>query len=102
MTSSRSVASGPIHSRSSCASRIIPWCANARSWQSRAPTDSPRLKAFVVLDDGSGGSEETTRGLQDYVKGRLLPYEYPRTVVYLNELPKTGSGKIDRQSLVKG
>ena len=59
------------------------------------------LKAYVVLDDGSSGSEETTRGLQDYVKGRLLPYKYPRTVVYLNELPKTGSGKIDRQSLVK-
>jgi acyl-coenzyme A synthetase/AMP-(fatty) acid ligase len=60
------------------------------------------LKAFVVLGDGSGGSEETTRALQDYVKGRLLPYKYPRIVVYLNELPKTGSGKIDRQSLAKG
>jgi len=59
------------------------------------------LKAYVVLDDGSSGSEETTRELQDYVKGRLLPYKYPRTVVYLNELPKTGTGKIDRQSLVK-
>ena len=59
------------------------------------------LKAYVVLDDGSNGSEDTTRVLQDYVKGRLLPYKYPRTVVYLNELPKTGSGKIDRQSLVK-
>ena len=60
------------------------------------------LKAFVVLGDGSGGSEETTRALQDYVKGRLLPYKYPRIVVYLDELPKTGSGKIDRQSLAKG
>ena len=59
------------------------------------------LKAYVVLDDGWSGSKETTRGLQDYVKGRLLPYKYPRTVVYLNELPKTGTGKIDRQSLVK-
>jgi acetyl-CoA synthetase len=59
------------------------------------------LKAYVVLDDGSNGSEDTTRVLQEYVKGRLLPYKYPRTVVYLIELPKTGSGKIDRQSLVK-
>ena len=59
------------------------------------------LKAFVVLDDGSNGSEDTTRLLQDYVKGRLLPYKYPRTVAYLNKLPKTGTGKIDRQSLVK-
>jgi benzoate-CoA ligase family protein len=59
------------------------------------------LKAYVVLDNGSNGSEDITRVLQDYVKGRLLPYKYPRTVAYLNELPKTGSGKIDRQSLVK-
>ena len=59
------------------------------------------LKAFVVLGDASDPSEETTRVLQDYVKGRLLPYKYPRVVSYLEELPKTGSGKIDRQSLLK-
>jgi acetyl-CoA synthetase len=35
------------------------------------------------------------------VKGRLLPYKYPRIVSYLDELPKTGSGKIDRQDLLK-
>lgn len=49
------------------------------------------LKAFVV----------TTRQPQDDVKSRLLPYKYPRIVTYVNELPKTGSGKIDRQSLLK-
>jgi benzoate-CoA ligase family protein len=59
------------------------------------------LKAFVVLDIGSTGSEETTLQLQDYVKGRLLPHKYPRIVTYVSELPKTGSGKIDRQSLAK-
>jgi benzoate-CoA ligase family protein len=59
------------------------------------------LKAFVVLNIGSTGSEEITRQLQDYVKGRLLPYKYPRIVTYVAELPKTGSGKIDRQSLLK-
>jgi acetyl-CoA synthetase len=59
------------------------------------------LKAFVVLADGSAGSDETTRALQDFVKGQLLPYKYPRLVVYLDELPKTGSGKIDRQSLLR-
>ena len=58
--------------------------------------------AFAVLSDGACGSDETTRPLQDHVKGRLLPCKYPRIVVYLNELPKTGSGKIDRQALVKG
>jgi acetyl-CoA synthetase len=57
------------------------------------------LKAFVVLNNMSCGSAATTRALQDYVKARLLPYKYPRTVAYMEELPKTGSGKIDRQSL---
>jgi acetyl-CoA synthetase len=59
------------------------------------------LKAFVVLNEPSSGSEQVTRTLQDYVKGRLLPYKYPRIVAYLDELPKTGSGKIDRQALLK-
>jgi acetyl-CoA synthetase len=59
------------------------------------------LKAFVVLNKQSQASEKTTRALQDFVKGRLLPYKYPRLVAYLDELPKTGSGKIDRQALLK-
>jgi benzoate-CoA ligase family protein len=59
------------------------------------------LKAFVVLNEGVRGSDDITQGLQDYVKGRLLPYKYPRVVTYLADLPKTGSGKIDRQSLLK-
>ena len=59
------------------------------------------LKAFVVLSDGAIGSQQITKLLQDYVKTRLLPYKYPRIVSYLDELPKTGSGKIDRQALLK-
>jgi acetyl-CoA synthetase len=59
------------------------------------------LKAFVVLNAGAHRAEHTTRELQDYVKARLLPYKYPRLVTYLDELPKTGSGKIDRQALLK-
>jgi benzoate-CoA ligase family protein len=59
------------------------------------------LKAFVVLNDKSAASEGMTRTLQDYVKGRLLPHKYPRLVTYLDDLPKTGTGKIDRQALLK-
>jgi acetyl-CoA synthetase len=55
----------------------------------------------VVVDAPAVGSDEVTRVLQDYVKGRLLPYKYPRIVTYLEELPKTGSGKIDRQALLR-
>lgn len=59
------------------------------------------LKAFVVLTDPAARSDGTTRALQDYAKTRLLPYKYPRIVSYLNELPKTGTGKIDRQKLLQ-
>ncbi len=59
------------------------------------------LKAFVVLNDKTAASDGLTRTLQDYVKGRLLPYKYPRLVEYLDDLPKTGTGKIDRQALLK-
>jgi acyl-coenzyme A synthetase/AMP-(fatty) acid ligase len=40
-----------------------------------------------------------TSALQDFVKRQLLPYKYPRNVEYLERLPKTGTGKIDRQRL---
>jgi acetyl-CoA synthetase len=59
------------------------------------------LKAFVVLTVPKGRSDETTRMLQDYVKVRLLPYKYPRILEYVDTLPKTGTGKIDRQALLK-
>ena len=59
------------------------------------------LKAVVVLADPVAVSDETTRALQDFVKGRLLPYKYPRLISYVSELPKTGTGKIDRQALIK-
>jgi acetyl-CoA synthetase len=59
------------------------------------------LKAFVVLTGEALPTEATTRTLQDYVKGRLLPYKHPRLVDYLHDLPKTGTGKIDRQALLK-
>ncbi|WFU45061.1 benzoate-CoA ligase family protein [Bradyrhizobium sp. CB82] len=56
-------------------------------------------KAFVILRDGHAASETLTRELQDYVKSKLLPYKYPRLIEYRSELPKTGTGKIDRQQL---
>jgi acetyl-CoA synthetase len=64
--------------------------------------DENRLKtlaAFVVLHDASRRGEDATRALQTFVKERLLPYKYPRRVIYLDVLPKTGTGKIDRQAL---
>ena len=59
------------------------------------------LKAVVVMNNRATDQSETTRRLQDYVKGKLLPYKYPREVIFIDELPKTGTGKIDRQALLR-
>ena len=58
------------------------------------------LKAAVVMK-GAFDVADTTKALQDYVKAKLLPYKYPREIKFLDELPKTGTGKIDRQALLK-
>ena len=57
------------------------------------------LKAVVAMNDVAFDPVEATRRLQDYVKAKLLPYKYPREIAFVEELPKTGTGKIDRQAL---
>jgi len=52
-----------------------------------------KTKAFVVLKDGMRASEEE---LQAFVKQRLAPYKYPRFIEFVEELPKTATGKIQR------
>ncbi|MBR0966301.1 benzoate-CoA ligase family protein [Bradyrhizobium diazoefficiens] len=59
------------------------------------------LKAVVVMNDRAADGREATQRLQDYVKSKLLPYKYPREVIFIDELPKTGTGKIDRQALLR-
>jgi acetyl-CoA synthetase len=59
------------------------------------------LKAVVVMNSAAFDATEATKMLQDYVKAKLLPYKYPREIKFLDELPKTGTGKIDRQALLK-
>ena len=55
-----------------------------------------KTKAFVVLKAGQEVSEEA---LQAFVKTRLAPYKYPRSIAFLAELPKTATGKIQRFKL---
>ncbi|MBV9076722.1 MAG: AMP-binding protein, partial [Methylobacteriaceae bacterium] len=59
------------------------------------------LRAFVVPSGPEAAGPDLTGLLQAHVKTTLLPYKYPREVIYLDELPKTGTGKIDRQALLK-
>ena len=59
------------------------------------------LKAIVVMNSRAFDASATTKMLQDFVKARLLPYKYPREIKFIDELPKTGTGKIDRQAVMK-
>jgi benzoate-CoA ligase family protein len=59
------------------------------------------LKAVVVMNDRGFDAAEVTKVLQDFVKAKLLPYKYPREISFVDELPKTGTGKIDRQAVMR-
>jgi benzoate-CoA ligase family protein len=59
------------------------------------------LKAIVAMNSRAFDEREATRLLQDFVKEKLLPYKYPREIRFIDELPKTGTGKIDRQALLR-
>jgi acetyl-CoA synthetase len=65
------------------------------------PDRSTTLKAFVVMGEDGFDPEESRRMLQTHVKGKLLPHSYPRIVTFLPELPRTATGKIDRQALLR-
>ena len=57
------------------------------------------VKAAIVLTKGTVGTEELKKEIQNYVKSKTAPYKYPRIVVFRDELPKTTSGKIQRNKL---
>ncbi len=54
------------------------------------------VKATIVLTKGYVASPELTKELQNHVKHTTAPYKYPRIIEYVDELPKTISGKIRR------
>ena len=54
------------------------------------------VKASIVLVRGKQASDELKKEIQTYVKEHTAPYKYPRIVEFLDELPKTISGKIRR------
>jgi benzoate-CoA ligase len=55
--------------------------------------------AYVVLKPGQSSSDALKAALQQHVKDKLAPYKYPRWIEFLNELPKTATGKIQRFKL---
>jgi acyl-coenzyme A synthetase/AMP-(fatty) acid ligase len=57
------------------------------------------VKAFIVLKPGVQGSERLVAELQDHVKRVTAPYKYPRRIEFVDDLPKTATGKLLRRQL---
>ena len=56
-------------------------------------------RAYVVLKDSHPGSDEMVRELQTFVKKNTAPHKYPRSIIFVEDLPKTATGKIQRYKL---
>jgi len=54
------------------------------------------VSAFVVLSDGATAGPELAKDIQDYVKREIAPYKYPRRVEFVDALPRTATGKLQR------
>ena len=59
------------------------------------------VKATIVLVKGTVGTDELKKEIQEYVKTHTAPYKYPRIVEFVDELPKTISGKVRRVEIRK-
>jgi len=57
------------------------------------------VKAYVVLAPGFEGSDGLVAELQQHVRGKLAPYEYPKEIEFITELPMTTTGKVQRRVL---
>ena len=57
------------------------------------------VKAYVVLAPGHAGSAALVQALQAHVRGQLAPYEYPKEIEFIDALPMTTTGKVQRRVL---
>ena len=78
-----------------------PAVAEAAAVGAPDPERGSVVRALVVLHQGAP-SDELARELQEHVKATTAPYKYPRIVEFVDELPKTASGKIKRAELRAG
>jgi len=67
----------------------------------RTPEGLVKPSAFVVLADGAEATDAVAAELQAWAKNRLEPYKYPREVVFMDALPRTHLGKVDRGTLAR-
>jgi 2-aminobenzoate-CoA ligase len=66
------------------------------------PERGQKVKAFVVLAPGHAADPATATLLQDHVKAAIAPYKYPREIAFVDALPKTATGKLQRFALRDG
>ncbi len=86
--------------RSKSPSSSSPRSPRPPSWVS--PSDAARgeiVKAFVTLASGVAPSEGLVRRIQQHVRESLAAYKYPRVVEFVDALPTTTTGKLDRRPL---
>jgi 2-aminobenzoate-CoA ligase len=57
------------------------------------------VKAFIVLRDPSAAGPDLVGELQDFVKREIAPYKYPRAIEFVEQLPRTETGKLQRYKL---
>ena len=57
------------------------------------------VKAYVILAAGVTADEAKIKALQDFVKGEIAPYKYPRAIEFVSALPRTETGKVQRFKL---
>ena len=63
------------------------------------PERGQKVKAFIVLANGSPPSEQLISELKNFVKSTIAPYKYPREIEFVEALPKTATGKLRRVEL---
>ena len=73
--------------------------ARRRRWPRRTSAAGNVVKAFIVLAEGHEPSDELVKEIQAHVRDRLSAYAYPRKIEFVDDLPKTLTGKIRRIEL---
>jgi acetyl-CoA synthetase len=76
-----------------------PAVANAAVVPKPDPERGALVKAYVVLASGHLGDDALIAALQAHVRGKLAPYEYPKEIEFIEALPMTTTGKVQRRVL---
>ncbi|MEA2459534.1 MAG: acetyl-CoA synthetase, partial [Thermoleophilaceae bacterium] len=88
---------GPFEVESACVEH--PAVLEAAAVASPDPKRGDIVKAFLVLGEGHEPSDEKAEEIKQFVRGHLSAFAYPREIEFVEDLPKTLTGKIRRIEL---